>query len=117
MGMINLDDVQPGMVLAQDVKDRAGRVLLTANTELTEGHIKIFKKWGILSADIEGVSREEVATNELRAMDPAAVEEARTKAEKLFSHADTSHPAMKELFMLCTKLLISSQPKEEASAG
>ncbi len=117
MGMINIDDIQPGMTLARDVKDKAGRVLLTAKTELTDGHIKIFKKWGVLGADIEGVNREEVADNELLAMDPVALEEAKARAEELFVHADTSHPVMKELFMVCTKILMSTHPKEEASAG
>jgi hypothetical protein len=117
MGMINLNDVQPGMTLAQDVKDRAGRVLLTAQTELTEGHIKIFRKWGVTAADIEGVSRDEIATNALQGFDPATVEEAKARAEKLFSHADTSHPVMNELLMLCTKRLMTSKPKEEPSAG
>jgi hypothetical protein len=117
MGIINLDDIQPGMTLSKDVKDRTGRVLLTAKTQLTEGHIKIFRKWGVLSADIEGVSREEVVNNEFQEMDPAMVEEAKAQAEKLFAHADTSHPVMKELFTVCTKRLMSMRPKEEASAG
>ena len=37
------DDLAPGMVLAQDVKDRSGRLLVRTGTELTERSLKVLR--------------------------------------------------------------------------
>ena len=36
MGTVNISGLEPGMVIAADVKDRAGRVLLGAGKEITD---------------------------------------------------------------------------------
>jgi hypothetical protein len=57
MGVISLDAIKPGMILAGDVKDRNSRALLSTGAEITEKHLRIFKMWGILEAHIQGESK------------------------------------------------------------
>jgi hypothetical protein len=102
MGLISLNDIKPGMVLAAEVKDRAGRVLLAAGQEISEKHLKIFKTWGVTDANIEGASQEDMVSQDLVDVDP----EIHKKAEELvmakFRHAGTTHPGLKELARLAT---------------
>ena len=41
------------MVVAKEVKDINGRVILPPGQKLTEKHLKIFKKWGINQVHIK----------------------------------------------------------------
>jgi hypothetical protein len=102
MGLINIADIRPGMVLEKDVKDRNSRVLLTAGNELTDKHIKIFKMWGVTEADIQGVAHEDVEAQEAAALDPGLLHKADQEAQELFMHAGSEHPAVKELVRLST---------------
>ena len=102
MGMINISDVRPGMVLAADVQDRNGRVLLAKGVEITEKHVRIFKMWGVTEADIQGVALEDVAAQEAATSDPAVRQKAEEAIQKQFQFADCEHPGMKELVRLAT---------------
>jgi hypothetical protein len=102
MGLINGGDIRPGMVLAKDVKDRNGRLLLTAGNELTDKHIKIFKMWGVTEADIQGVAHEDVEAQEAAAIGPELLHKADLVTQELFTHAGGEHPGVKELARLST---------------
>ena len=115
MGLINIADIRPGMVLAKDVKDRNSRVLLTAGNELTDKHIKIFKMWGVTEADIQGVVHEDVEAQETAALDPEILRKADLETQELFLHAGSEHPGAKELARLSTMRRIRAMM--EASHG
>ena len=102
MGIINLEDIQPGMILDTDVKDHSGRLLLSAGSEITDKHLKIFRMWGIAEADIRGIEKEEVAVKTTAQIDPSLRQEAEAKGRELFRHTDLEHPFVKELFRLFT---------------
>jgi hypothetical protein len=98
MGKISLEDLRPGMILAGEVKERSGRVLLCAGVEITEKHLDIFKKWGISGADIQGVTQEDMTPQ----LDPAVLQQAEMEAQELFRHTDRQHLAVIELLRLTT---------------
>ena len=50
---LRLSEIEPGMILARDIKGRFGRGLLQAGNTITAKHIKIFKSWGITEINIE----------------------------------------------------------------
>jgi len=100
MGRLNLDEIQPGMLIASDVLDRNGRVLLKQGLQITEKHLTILKQWGVTDADIEGVSREEINAQAIEALDKDALSKAESEYEELFRHADREHPFNQELFRL-----------------
>jgi len=69
--MINLtiEDIKPGMILAQPVRNRQGVLLLEAGARITNKNIRIFKSWGINEIAIRGdrsVSKDAAGDTESR---------------------------------------------------
>ena len=54
--MINLktEDLKPGMILAQPVRNRQGVLLLEAGAKVSKKNIRIFKSWGVCQISIKG---------------------------------------------------------------
>ena len=54
--MINLtiEDIKPGMILAQPVRNRQGVLLLEAGARITGKSIRIFKSWGVNEIAVKG---------------------------------------------------------------
>jgi hypothetical protein len=54
--MINLkiDDLKPGMILDQPVRNRQGVLLLEAGSRITDKSIRIFKSWGVKEIAVIG---------------------------------------------------------------
>lgn len=102
MGVVALDAIKPGMVLGGDVKDRNGRILLTAGSEITEKHLRIFRMWGIHTVSVRDEIGEEGPQEEASEIDPVQFQVAEEKVKVLFRHHDLNHPFIKELFRLAT---------------
>jgi hypothetical protein len=90
------------MILAGEVKDRNGRVLLAGGQEITEKHLKIFKTWGVTDANIQGASQEDMVAQDLAEVDPEIHRQAEEVTLTKFRHAGTTHPGLKELARLAT---------------
>lgn len=102
MGIINLEDIQPGMMLEKDVMDRSGRILLGAGAAISEKHLRIFRMWGVTEADIRNVRKEEVSARAAARLDPVVLEKAYKRLLEMFQHADRNHPFNSEFFQLLT---------------
>ena len=102
MGIINLEDIQVGMVLADDIKERSGRVLLTGGSEIREKHLRVFKMWGITEADIKDVEKEEIAAGIVAQLAPSLFRDVQSRVREHFCLADMEHPFINELFRLVT---------------
>ena len=100
MGMINIADVRPDMVLAADVKDRHGHVLLRQGETVIEKHVKIFRMWGITEVEVKGVDREVIEARAAEEFDPALLAAAERVAAERFRHTDTDDPVVRELMRL-----------------
>ena len=101
MGRINSENLRPGMVLSADVLNRGGRVLLEGGLQLTEKHICILRKWGVIDAEIENVTQEETVAMVTAEVDPQAFHEAEAKLIRLFPFTDRGSPFIGELILLC----------------
>lgn len=98
MATVNIDDLQPGQVLAIDATHHSGKVLLKAGATLTENHLKIFRTWGLTRVEVEGDdSAFSDASNE---NNHELIEQVKTELQARFQHVDLKHPAMKEIFHL-----------------
>ena len=75
MGKLNLSELQPGMVLAEPVKDPQGRIVLGAGAELTERHLQVFTNWGVTEAAVEGVERADLQGDPGAGLPPETVAE------------------------------------------
>ncbi|MFH1673170.1 MAG: HDOD domain-containing protein [Pseudomonadota bacterium] len=101
MAKINVSELEPDMVLANDVRDRNGRFLLGNGVKLTPKHLKIMKMWGIVDVDIEGLSQNDMEKKRTAHMDPAILDIADKLTRKRFVHTDLRHEAICELFNIC----------------
>jgi len=97
--MVALDNLAPGMVLAANVIDKGGRMLLGEGAELEAKHLFIFRTWGIIEADIVGV---EGGGSDLLPDDVSQEEldQARESLLPLYRHTDIEHPVISELLRL-----------------
>ncbi len=102
MGNINVGDVRIDMVLAKDVKNINGQLLMPKGMKITEKHLAVLQAWGITEVEIEGVSQEEIANKAAAEIDPKILAQAEAHIADLFQHTDRNHPAIKELASQCT---------------
>jgi hypothetical protein len=109
MGIINLEDIQEGMILADDIKDRNGRVLLAGGSKISEKHLRVFRMWGVTEADIQGIEREELAANIVAQLDPSLLKEAENETRERFYHLKMDDPFIMELFRLLTLRIVRSE--------
>lgn len=100
MGNIAIENIETGMILAGDVHDRSGRMLLGAGVELTQKHLVIFRTWGVSEADIVGLGSDESADQLPTDVDPEDLAAAEQALASLFRHTDQKHPAIIELMRL-----------------
>jgi len=54
MPILILDNVKPGMTLAQPVYTHQDRLLLEAGRRISEKHLRIFKSWGVATVAVKG---------------------------------------------------------------
>ncbi|MBI2355180.1 MAG: hypothetical protein HYV06_09155 [Deltaproteobacteria bacterium] len=102
MAIVPIDNLAVGMLLSGDVCDRSGRMLLPAGVELTERHLKVFRTWGVLEADIEGEEGGETAPVQASEdADPVGLAAAEEGVGRIFRLNDREHPAIMELIRLC----------------
>jgi HD-like signal output (HDOD) protein len=97
MGTVRIKMLKPGMVLADDVRDIRGRLLLTRGRPVGPEHIRIFKMWGIPQVEIMGLGGD-AEPAPAPPPDPAWLAAVRRETERLFRHTQQEHPAVIEMF-------------------
>jgi hypothetical protein len=101
MTSVNVDNLEPGMVLADDVRDSKGRLLLAKGATIASKHLLIFRTWGIVAAAIEG--GEDLPADPLPAgISQAEMEQARDFLLSAYRHVDLNQPVMAELLRLAS---------------
>ena len=97
---VSVDDLEPGMLLADEVRDQQGRLLMPAGTELTDRHLRAFQLWGILTVRIRAMNEGPDPA------DPPLTPEQLSEGEGLvrarLRETDAAHPFIAELVRLCT---------------
>lgn len=51
---VKIDDLKPGMILVQPVRNAQGVLLLDASARITKKNIRIFKSWGVNEVSVKG---------------------------------------------------------------
>jgi len=101
MGLVHIDNLEEGMLLAADAHDRNGRLLLTQGTELTSRHIRMFMTWGIQQVDILDHEAPLAQTAVGEDIQPELMQQAENELTQYFRKINMTHPAMSELFRQC----------------
>lgn len=52
MNLVNVFEAEPGVILARDVKNKDGRLLMKVGTLLSEKELRILQMWGILEVHV-----------------------------------------------------------------
>lgn len=100
MGRINVDNLEKGMVLDEDVKS-GSQILLAKGVKLTNKHINIFKSWGISSVDIDGACEQELTNIKLGQLSPKDRENLEKHLKEKFLHVDLGFRPAQVLFNTC----------------
>jgi len=105
LSKLNLDQLSAGMVLGEDVKSKAGRLLMSQGMELTEKHLLIFRTWGIQEVTITTKSDEQQNNSKTGAAEISAeqLERATEELRPIFSQVDLDHPVFAELLRLAVQ--------------
>jgi hypothetical protein len=101
MATKKIKDLQEGMILAGDVKDRNGMLIASHGQRVSEKHLRTFKSWGVTEVDIEESVREKTEAGLAKKEHVKVPEAVREDVDELFRYADKRHPAMVELMELC----------------
>lgn len=98
MKMVNIADVGPGAVLAQDVLGLNGRLLARKGTTLDSNQIRVFSMWGVTEVQ---VSEPGPAASSADAVDTQCLERARRFAETFLAFDESSPPPCAEMRRQC----------------
>jgi putative nucleotidyltransferase with HDIG domain len=98
MNIVPINNLKEGMILAQDIRDVNGRLLLTASEIIQSKHIRVLKIWGITEAPV--VEGDQLKEETIPAADASNDQAAEAKLLSAFSFADLGHPAIAELYRL-----------------
>ena len=116
MGVLGVSDLKDGMVLASEVKNKHGNVLLKKGDALKEKHIMLLKSWGITGADIEGVDREQVEKSEIEELSSDLMTSIEEGLKSLFP-AFGNNPLMKEIYRVVKKFKMKQAMEQIGGNG
>lgn len=107
MAVLPLTQLAPGMVLAKDVLDMSGRLLLGRAVSITDKHLKIFKTWGVTEVAVldlgEAVCPSSSLTISPAFPDTRLHQQAREQALQLFQNH--SHPLNQLMLTYATRAI------------
>lgn len=84
MGLVKVDAVVAGMVLAKPVVDLKGHLVLREGVTLSENHIKLLRAWKIPTVDVQGANESSLAELEARVANDAAAQQGLAHIERRF---------------------------------
>ena len=113
MRRVNVKKVEEGMVLARDVVDQRGRLLLPKGAEVAANHLRYFRMLDVQVVYIEGGNDEQNGGGD----DIVVTEEVRRKVQDRFRFTDLEHPMVQELFQYCLKLTAKREAAREVPSG
>ena len=96
MPFISTNQIKPGMVLAADVLDTNGRLLLAKGKTIDASHMNIFKMWGVPEVSIE--QGEGIPADTESKLDPGLMRQVAERLKTPFAKNDLTHPAVAEIF-------------------
>ncbi len=111
--LVPADDLAPGMVIAEEVRDQQGRLLVPAGTELTERHLRAFQLWGVRSVRVSGAG----GSDPVPELTPAQLAEGEAIVRARFHLHDLRHPLIAELLRLAGRreaVRLAAEAREHA---
>ncbi len=108
--------LEPGAILAESVKDAAGKLLIAAGTELTPRHLRALQMWGLHEVSIVG--HPDAAEGEQpSAFTAEELAAATARAERVFNACGHEHPLLEVLFSACVQRIAGGKWDPSGSAS
>jgi hypothetical protein len=102
---LNIEELKPGMILAQPIRNHQGVLLLEAGVKITKKNIRILKSWGVSEINIKGDSaKSEAQTKDTEIRLKESLE---MQLKERFSNV-LDDPVMVEIFNAARKLLMKA---------
>ncbi len=114
MPIVNIDDIQPGMMLAEAVRNHQDQLLLESGRRITEKSIRVFKSWGIRRINVKlGSSLDGSGDGAVSPVLPPAIDDA---LKERFSDV-AAEPLMAAIMQAAARQLAARQPKKKSGYG
>jgi len=114
MTVLAIDELKPGMVLAEAVLNHQDQLLLEAGRKVTAKTIRVFKSWGIRRVAVRsGAAGEDGARRAVAAVPPAALDEGLRERFAGVLH----DPLMVDIMQAAGRQLAARPPRKKAGNG
>src|SRR3989304_2737295 len=100
MPRIKTESLQPGMIVASDVKNIDTMLLIPAGCALTERQIDILQAWGAGELDVQAYETGQDSGDPLEKLSPEVVERLSAEVKALFWKPEDGDPVFEEVFKL-----------------
>jgi hypothetical protein len=100
MVRVKAEELQPGMVVARDVKNIDGMLLAPSGCELSERQIDILQTWGVEEIEIEASAEQAKARDPLAQLPPEVLAKITAELRARFWKPDDFGPVPAEIFKL-----------------
>ena len=115
MAKLNIDALEPGMILAEDLTTAEGRMLLPGGAMLSEAHIRTCRVWGIAEASIQGDDDEDLdGPKTFEELDSKVLDACKIMAAQRFVLNSSNSPVVKEMAKLYVLRLARGLDAERA---
>jgi len=93
---VKSEDLQPGMVVAREVKNLDGMLMAPSGCELSERQIGILQAWGVVEVDIEASAEVAQAHDPLAQLPPETLAKITTELRGRFGSRMNSVPCRRK---------------------
>ncbi len=100
MVRVKSEELQPGMVVARDVKNIDGMLLAPSGCELSERQIDILQTWGVVEVEIEANEEQAKARDPLAQLPPDVLAKITADLRARFWKPDDFGPVPAIIFKL-----------------
>ena len=116
MGLVNVNDLQEGMVVQNQVSNRHGNALLKKGETVTQKNIVLLKSWGITEVDIESFDKQQVEEIDKETLPPEITASIDKEIEGLFP-AFQDNPLMERLYGIVKKAKMKAAVENESGSS
>ena len=110
MPLVRIEDLETGLLIAADVRDSYGRLLIKAGICISAKHLQVLKMWGIHEVDIEQdgqlTSAKERSSAPGQRYSASVLSQAEAEISRRFLLTDSEDPVIQELRALCLQRTI-----------
>jgi len=97
---VKSEELQPGMVVARDVKNIDGMLLAPSGCELSERQIGILQTWGVVEVEVEASEEQAKARDPLAQLPPEVLTKITADLRARFWKPDDFGPVPAEIYKL-----------------